>query len=234
MSTFADRVLAFNRSLEFQGTLPPGIRVMNPFRENPEVMPLAEQFYRKYYADNRERCLILGINPGRFGGGVTGIPFTDPKRLRDRCGIEHNLKLVHEPSSVFVYAVVDAYGGPERFYGDFYINSICPLGFTSATAKGKEVNYNYYDNRALQDAVYDFMLDSLQRQLAFGVRRDIGFCLGTGKNYDFISRLNDKEGFFDQLIPLEHPRFVMQYRAKRIEEYVARYLELLGSIEKAG
>jgi len=49
---------------------------MNPFRENPEALIVSGKFYKKYYNDNNPRFLILGINPGRFGAGVTGIPFT--------------------------------------------------------------------------------------------------------------------------------------------------------------
>jgi hypothetical protein len=45
-------------------------------------MKICSSFYQKYYADNKKRSLIIGINPGRFGAGVTGIPFTDPIRLK--------------------------------------------------------------------------------------------------------------------------------------------------------
>lgn len=30
---------------------------------------------------------MLGINPGRLGGGLTGIPFTDPKSIKDKLDI---------------------------------------------------------------------------------------------------------------------------------------------------
>lgn len=225
MSTFADRVIAFNRALEFNGSLPDGIRIMNPFRENPEALRISEQFYRRFYADNRERTLILGINPGRFGAGLTGIPFTDPKRLVERCGIAFTGAPAHEPSSVYVYEVIEAYGGPEHFYQDIYINSACPLGFTKLNEKGREVNYNYYDSRALTEAVYDFMVWNIRAQIALGVRTDCCFCFGSGANYQFLKQLNDKFEFFKTLIPLEHPRFIMQYKAKSKAQYIAGYLE---------
>src|ERR1700678_2440482 len=129
--TFADKVIPFNKQVDFKGTLPPGISIMNPFKENPQVNILMEQFYQKYYADNNKRYLILGINPGRFGGGVTGIPFTDSKRLKSVCGIDYEGKETHEPSSVFVYEMIEAFGGASEFYKNFYINSMSPLGFTS-------------------------------------------------------------------------------------------------------
>lgn len=85
MKTFADRVIEFNQELNFAGSLPPGIRIMNPFRENTEALRISSEFYRKYYSDNNPRHIILGINPGRFGSGVTGVPFTDTKRLESEC-----------------------------------------------------------------------------------------------------------------------------------------------------
>ncbi len=221
--TFADKVLAFNSQLKFTGPLPAGIRMMNPFREDEQVQALAATFYRKFYNDQQPRHLILGINPGRFGGGVTGIPFTDTKRLTEHCGIAHPGRSTHEPSSVFVYDVIMAYGGPGRFYADFYINSICPLGFTKFGPDGKEVNYNYYDSKALQSAVHDFMLASLRQQINFGVHRDVCFVLGL-RNAGFIEKLNAEHGFFEKIIPLEHPRFVMQYQVKRKQDYVDKYL----------
>ena len=90
------------------------------------------------------------------------------------------------------------------------------------------MNYNYYDSKALTEAVYDFMLENLRRQLAFGIDRSIGYCLGTGKNADFIQRLNEKEKFFDRIIPLEHPRFIMQYKLKKKQEYIDKYLRAFG------
>ena len=145
--TFADNIIAFNKQLDFKGSLPDGIRIMNPFKESAYAVSLMETFYGKYYNDVNKRHIILGINPGRFGGGVTGIPFTDSKRLKAVCHIDYEGKETHEPSSVFIYDMIDAFGGPENFYGHFYINSICPLGFTAEGKNGKEINYNYYDSR---------------------------------------------------------------------------------------
>jgi hypothetical protein len=101
--TFADNIIAFNKHLDFKGSLPGGIRIMNPFKESIYAVSLMEAFYHQYYNDTNKRHMILGINPGRFGGGVTGIPFTDSKRLKAVCHIDYEGKETHEPSSVFVY-----------------------------------------------------------------------------------------------------------------------------------
>ncbi len=225
--TFADHVIAFNRTLEFGGSLPEGIRIMNPFQENPSARETSERFYKKFYDDHRKRHLILGINPGRHGAGVTGVPFTDTKRLESKCGLTIDGLQTHEPSSVFVYELIDACGGVEVFYHDFYITSICPLGFVKVNDKGKEVNYNYYDSKALTEAVLPFMEWSLRTQLEFGINTDVAFVLGTGKNFQFIEKMNQELGLFGKLVGLEHPRFVMQYRSKEKESYVRRFVQLL-------
>ncbi|MCR8558394.1 DUF4918 family protein [Mucilaginibacter sp. BJC16-A38] len=222
--TFAEKVIQFNKQLDFTGTLPPGINILNPFKENPQANIIMEQFYSKYYNDDNKRHLIVGINPGRFGGGVTGIPFTDSKRLKSVCHINYEGKETHEPSSVFVYEVIEAFGGPEEFYKHIYINSMCPLGFTASTKDGKEINYNYYDSKELTAAVYDFMVENIQKQIDLGIYTDTCFCFGTGKNEKFLRKLNDEKGFFKNIVALEHPRFIMQYKAKTKQQYIDKYI----------
>jgi hypothetical protein len=230
MTSLAERIISFFNDLDFTGSLPEGISVMNPFRDNPEVFSVVSQFYRKFYNDNKTRHLILGINPGRFGAGATGIPFTDTIRLKEKCGLSIEGLKTHETSSVFIYEMIDRYGGPDKFYCDFFISSISPLGFTSRSKTGREVNYNYYDSRELTQAVYNFMIDSLKRQMEFGFKRDACFCLGTGKNFSFLTKLNEEFDFFKEIIPLEHPRFIMQYRLKKKQDYIESYIQKLRSI----
>lgn len=237
MKTFAEKVIQFNKKLHFTGNLPEGVTILNPFREDTKVNELASAFYKKYYSDTHSRHMILGINPGRFGGGVTGIPFTDPKRLIEKCGIPFHGDLKHEPSSVFIYEMIEAFGGAASFYQHFYINSICPLGFTATNAIGKQVNYNYYDSKELTDAVYDFMCASITRQLAFGIHTDTGFCFGTGKNEKFLRELNEEKKYFRNIIALEHPRFIVQYKTKAKDFYITKYISAFrrvmgGGVEK--
>ena len=225
--TFADKVIQFNKNLRFTGKLPGNVRVMNPFTENQIVPAVSSRFYRKYYDDNRQRKLRMGINPGRFGAGVTGIPFTDTKRLEEKCNLKFPDITTHEPSSVFVYEVVDAYGGPEKFYGDFYISALSPLGYVIKNRMGKEVNYNFYDSREMIEATKHFIVQSLTEQISFGVNTEICYCLGTGKNFKFFEKLNNELLLFDRIIPLEHPRYVMQYKSKSKKEYINKYIQVL-------
>lgn len=226
MMTFADRIIEFNKSLCFEGLLPDGISIMNPFRDN-YIFEVSSAFYRKYYNDNKPRHLILGINPGRFGAGFTGVPFTDTKRLTLECGLDYSGPQTHEPSSVFVYEVIKEYGGPFRFYSDFYINSVCPLGFTLTGPNGKEINYNYYDSPELMKAVLDFIVESIRIQVEFGTAAEVCFCFGTGKNEKFLRKLNERHGFFKEIIALEHPRYVMQYKSRSKQDYISKYINVL-------
>ena len=230
MMTFADHILAFNDNLDLDpALLPDGISVMNPFRGDhaETIRDVTSRFYQRFYADHDPRHLILGINPGRFGAGVTGVPFTDTKRMKEVCEIDMAIDPTHEPSSVFVYEVVDAFGGPVPFYSKFYINSVCPLGFTRTSDKGNEINYNFYDDRQLQEAVTPFIIDCIERQIGFGAATDRCFCMGRGKNYKYLNALNREQKWFGEVVPLDHPRFVVQYRSRRMPEYVQKYVDAL-------
>ena len=229
MATFADEVIDFYINLDFTGSLPDGISLLNPFRSNSEIIPLIIQFYRKFYNDNYSRHLILGINPGRHGAGVTGLPFTDTKRLNEKCGLNVSGFETHETSSVFVYDMIEKFGGVNKFYSSFYISSISPLGFTATGKNGKEVNYNYYDSKELTESIFEFAVETIGKQLEFGIVRDVCFCLGTGKNFKFLSKLNDEYHFFNRIEPLEHPRFIMQYRSKQKDDYINNYIRILRS-----
>ena len=215
----ADKIINFLLNLQFSIRLPAEAEVMNPFTDE-ETKWVATQFYHKYYNDNNPRYCIIGINPGRFGGGVTGVPFTDPIRLKSECNIENNWPVRQELSSLFVYDVINAFGGVEKFYEQFYITAVSPLGFTK---HGK--NLNYYDDKQLMESIKPFAIDCFKKQLVWGLHTSVAFCLGEGDNFKYLSKLNAEHRLFDKIVPLPHPRFVMQYKLKRKEEYIYKYLK---------
>src|SRR5688572_13123900 len=188
--TFADNILSFIKDLSFPFALPDEIEVMNPFASKG-TLDVCEYFFRKYYSDHNNRRMIIGINPGRFGGGVTGIPFTDPIRLQNECGVINSWPKKQELSSVFIYQTINAFGGPKAFYRKFYITAVSPLGFTK-----NNKNLNYYDDKTLQNSIKDFVVDCMNKQLRFGISRNAAFCLGDGKNYEYLSKLNIEHKFF--------------------------------------
>jgi hypothetical protein len=219
--TFSDRILKFYRSIAIHEQLPNGVEVLNPY-QNKEVMEVCTAFYNKYYNDSKGRVMILGINPGRFGAGVTGIPFTDPVRLENNCGIKNSFAKKGELSSEFVYLLIDKMGGPEHFFRHFYLGAVSPLGFIK---EGK--NYNYYDSHELTRALKSFITKSLIEQIGFGIVFKRVYVLGQGRNYDYLKMLNLDLNLFEELIPLPHPRWVMQYRRKQLDEILTSTIKTL-------
>jgi hypothetical protein len=222
--TFGEKVLEFYRQLKIDDPLPPGVGIMNPYMESA-CFEVCRDFYSKFYGDTQKRFLILGINPGRYGAGITGIPFTDPIKLEKFFGIRNTLPRKPELSAEFIHGMIDAFGGHEKFFAGFFINSVSPLGFVQS---GK--NLNYYDTPALKDALGPFIRKSLSSLVRLGIHRERAFCLGEGENFRYLRRLNEEEKWFDAIIPLAHPRFIMQYRRKMVDEYIADYLAKLRNV----
>lgn len=216
--TFAEQVLLFYKNLRITATLPDDVVALNPYSDEVSFDYCA-QFYKKFYSDNFERTIIIGINPGRHGGGITGVPFTDPLKLEQNCGISNPFKKKPELSADFIYHMIDAFGGPNQFYKKFYFSAISPLGFTRG---GK--NLNYYDVKELRSALTDFIVDSLRQQLSFGINTSTCFCLGEGENFKYLTTLNKSLRIFNNIVPLAHPRFIMQYRRKKMSDYVNDYV----------
>ncbi|MGH1520680.1 SMUG2 DNA glycosylase family protein [Chryseobacterium sp. JK1] len=220
--TFADQVIEFNTTLNYSGALPEGFEVLNPYLDNPETMEIMQKFYHKYYHDSQKRKFIVGINPSRHGAGVTGVPFTDTKRLESICGIKMQTAHTHEVSSVFMYEMIEEYGGAEIFYKDIYINSPFPLAIVRKTKSGW-LNANYYEDKKLFEAVKDFMIESLKKHISLNLDTSEVFILGK-KNAEFISKLNKEAKLFDKMTVLEHPRYIQQYKSKEKQLYIDKYI----------
>ena len=220
--TFADKVVLFNKNLEYLGDLPEGFQVLNPYLDHPETMEVMQKFYHKYYDDSAQRKFMIGINPSRHGAGVTGIPFTDTKRLESICGIKMESARTHEVSSVFMYDMIEEYGGADLFYKDIYINSPFPLAIVRKS-KNRWLNANYYDDKKLFEAVKDFMIDSLKKHISLNLDTSEVFILGK-KNAEFISKLNKEAKLFDTMTVLEHPRYIQQYKSKEKQLYIDKYI----------
>ena len=218
---FAPQLLQFYKQLQPPVRLPTGVTVLYP-QQNAAVINILEQFLMTFYNDSRSRRLMLGINPGRFGAGVTGVNFTGPRQLTHYCGIKHTLGNSSELSAEFIYEMIEQYGGAASFYSNWFIGAVCPLGFVK---DGK--NMNYYDDATLATAVTPFIIDTIHQQLSFNFKTDYCICIGGEKNFNFLSALNEKYHWFQNIIPVPHPRFIMQYRRKEKETYIRQYLAAL-------
>jgi len=220
-STVGSNLIDFYSSLKPPQNLPRGIEVLFPQKEK-QVIEIVKKFFEKYFNDSNPRRMMLGINPGRFGAGITGVNFTAPKQLKDLCGIDHHLKTSSELSAEFIYEMIAEYGGVNKFYQDWFVGAVCPLGFIK---NGK--NINYYDDKNLADAVTPFVIDCINRQLDMDFDTEKCICIGGEKNFKFLSRLNTDHKWFNQIIPLPHPRFILQYRRKQKDKYIHEYLSAL-------
>jgi hypothetical protein len=221
---FGKQAVNFFLGLKKPAALPSSINIINPY-SSPEVKSIVSDFYNKFYNDNRKRIFLFGINPGRYGGGITGIPFTDPAALEDYCSIPNSFKKQRELSSIFIYELIKAFGGTEIFFQSFYLTALYPLAITMDNK-----NYNFYDNPAVLKYLYNDIKNSVKAQIKFGAVNNIVISLGK-KNAVYLSRINEELGLFKKIEIFEHPRFIMQYKRKNLTDYLTEYTKYLTSLK---
>ncbi len=212
---FSSKAIQHFFSIKSPASFRNGVQVINPY-DSDEVKRIVTKFYSKFYKDNNKRLFVFGINPGRFGGGLTGISFTDPVALREHCGIENDLGSKKELSSKFIYEMINAFGGAEIFLSALY-----PLALVK---DGK--NYNYYDDKNLFNILKPDIVASIRSQIEFGAKKEKVIILGK-KNAEYFKIINDEFNFFNEVVVLDHPRFIMQYRQRLKNKYIANYIHAI-------
>jgi hypothetical protein len=217
---FAEKAIGYFHHVKPPETLPNGIDLMNPYKDS-EVISIINTFYTRFYNDEKRRLFIFGINPGRFGGGLTGISFTDPVSLRSFCGLENNMGNKRELSSEFIYKMIEQYGGVSEFFSRCYLTAIFPFALLK-----EDKNYNFYDDKITLDSLMPFMKKSVLTQSGFGARNDRVISLGL-KNAVILKAINDELKLFKKIEILEHPRFIMQYKRKSLADYIDKYISVL-------
>ena len=225
----SEKLITYYLHLKPPKNLPKDVDVLFP-QKDPQVIELVKKFFEKYFNDTKPRHLMLGINPGRYGAGITGVNFTAPRQLKENCKIDHHLGLTSELSAEFIYDMIGEYGGVKKFYTDWFIGSVCPLGFISShnpLQGGTGKNINYYDDKKLLTAVTPFIVDCINKQVAIGFNTEKCVCIGGEKNFKFLSGLNNEYNWFREIVPLPHPRFILQYRRKQKDQYIHQYLSAL-------
>ena len=226
----AQEILEFNDNLgRVSLEVLKGFNLINAFNgvNKDTVKRVLYKFYTKYYNDTDKRFMILGSSPARRGTALTGVPFEDINHLQEDTGISLDAFGANKRSSSFLYEVMEEYGGRQNFYKQFYMSFVCPLGIEKINLKGNWVNCNYYENAALKKCLHPFIVDSLRCQIDFNIDTTVCFCIGSGENFKFLTNINNKHHFFDAIVPLEHPRFIMQYNADRKEEFMQKYVNAL-------
>ncbi len=221
MMTFAEQILEFYFTLSKEPSLPKEVEVIYPF-DNPQTKEIMEIFFNKYYNDTNPRTYLIGINPGRLGSGVTGVGFSDAYHLEHVCGIANDFDKRIELSAAFMFEVMEAYGGAEKFYGDFFFTTTMPLGLLK---KGK--NYNYYDDKETLTGLEPYITQTLLEQISIPQSKPNIICVGTGKNLKYLEAFNKKHHCFESIDVVPHPRWVMQYRRKEKQKYIDHYIDIL-------
>lgn len=219
--TFAQQILDFYFCLDKNPPLPKGIEAIYPF-DNAETREVMQTFFNKYYNDINPRTYLIGINPGRLGSGVTGIGFADAYHLEKYCDIPNDFNKRIEISASFMFEVMEAYGGVDKFYADFFFTTVMPLGLL----KGVK-NYNYYDDKETQTGLEPYITETLLKQMSLPQAKSNIICVGTGKNLKYLQAFNDKHQCFKSIDVVPHPRWVMQYRRKEKQKYTDVYLDVM-------
>ena len=217
---FSDKAIKYFSNLQRPAQPNNDIIILNPY-ESSKVQSVVKNFYIKFYSDYRERIFIMGINPGRFGAGLTGIAFTDPVALRENCRIDNNLGNRKELSSKFIYLVAEKYGGVNKFFSKVFFTALYPFAIIK---NGK--NYNYYDERALAEKLRPEIVETVKSQIKFGANKTFAIILGK-KNADYFYPVNEKYNFFEKVFVLEHPRYIMQYKLKHLNTYLKKYIDTI-------
>ncbi|MCH9705511.1 MAG: single-stranded DNA-binding protein [Proteobacteria bacterium] len=111
----------------------------------------AHEQYLQRFATGRKKAIFVGMNPGPWGMGQTGIPFGDVVSVRDWLGIctavktpevEHPKRIIQgfdcprrEVSGTRLWGLfAECYGSAEQFFSQHFVINYCPLLFLGATA----------------------------------------------------------------------------------------------------
>ena len=150
-----------------------------------------------------------------------GVPLTDPIRLKTDCDIDSDFPPKPELSSQFIYDYFFQQYPMKDFYEKFYIGAVCPLGLE---CNGR--NMNYYDNKIFMKTLLEnFIPDQIDQQINLGCSKKVAICLGEGINYSTLHKLNNEYHFFKTILKVSHPRYIMQYKRKQINEYIQQYID---------
>jgi single-strand selective monofunctional uracil DNA glycosylase len=151
--------------LEFGG---PVTHVYNPL----QYARRPHEIYLSRFGAAPKETVFVGMNPGPFGMGQTGVPFGDVGFVRDWMGIEapvdrppgeHPKRPVlgfdckrSEVSGSRLWGwAQDRFGAPEQFFSRFFVINYCPLIFMESTGRNRTPDKLSADERAALLSVCD-------------------------------------------------------------------------------
>lgn len=137
-----------------------------------------EQYLRRY-GQAQGRVVLVGMNPGPWGMGQTGVPFADPGWARDWMGIEADVEPVAgahparpilgfastrpDPSGAKLYGWARArFGTAQRFFAGFFVTNWCPLLLLDDAGRNIPIDALGKEDRALVSPPCDaWMLEAV-------------------------------------------------------------------------
>lgn len=150
---------------------PPVAYVYHPLEY---AWPVARSYLERYGRPPKE-VLFLGMNPGPFGMGQTGVPFGEVASVRDFLGLTGEIsapRTMHEKRPVEGWdckrsevsgqrlwgAIAEAHPSPERFFRRALVLNYCPLLFLGETGANVALDKIDKDDRKRVEKICDASL----------------------------------------------------------------------------
>lgn len=182
------------RETRFVKAAPPVAFVYRPLDYAREVV----RAYVEAYGEGPKEMLLLGMNPGPFGMGQTGVPFGEVSLVRDWMKLGGEIrapKTVHPKRPVLGFsctrsevsgkrlwgAIATRHPDPRTFFRRAFVLNYCPLLFVSESGANVTPDKLPRETRARLEAVCDAHLTDvlaiLRPRVLFGVGQYAGKAL---------------------------------------------------------
>lgn len=182
MSAMSKRLIAITRELSM------GVDALS-FSEpvsyvyNPLVYAWkSHRAFLNTYGNEKDRVLLIGMNPGPWGMVQTGVPFGEVDSVRDFLGINEKVsqpKRVHPKRPVLGFDcqrsevsgrrvwewAKERYGTADNFFEHFFVLNYCPLCFMEEGGKNRTPDKLHPDERDSVFAVCDVALRKFVKAL---------------------------------------------------------------------
>lgn len=212
MSIFSENLNRYTLNYEFKRLLNEnGISMLEGYLDQSDIM---DAFCEKFYSNQIPKIVICGINPGRLGAGLTGVPFFDFASLSKIFpSIQRNDT---ENTAQFFFKVIEKIG-VERFFKYFYITNVSSVGYS----KGKS-NFNF---NKLPDNLQSIVFSNFAKEIELIKPAKI-IALGEAA-FNGVESALGKNNY--RLEKLKHPSWIMQYKRDEINFWVQAYADALSN-----
>ena len=190
------------------------IQILSNFIDNKNNIV---EFHKKYVEPNSPKIVICGINPGRNGAGLTGIPFIDFASLSQM--LPCIKKNDWEQSANFFFSIIQEFG-IETFYRNFHVTNISWFGFSRID---KSKNVNYYE---IPTEIQKYLINKFVEEMAF-INPDYIIPLAEHVSWELDSLKKQDKIKAKIGTRLNHPAWVMAHRRKDLNTWRKKYVDTL-------